>query len=153
MDSIGSQTGNARGVPPSGLHAMTGDGARQAAPVGTARERLKTYAIARQKGGVGKTTLTVVLADALAAAGAKVVVADLGPQSNATRILGVDTAELPTLADLLLAEERNHSIQAGRRRSWPFLPPSSRAAGPPRLEHRVALSGGADHPAVARLTG
>ena len=42
---------------------------------------------ALQKGGVGKTTSTVSSAEILAAAGHRVLVADMGPQGNATRML------------------------------------------------------------------
>lgn len=41
------------------------------------------------KGGVGKTLLTVSLAEALAKRGKQVLVVDLDPQANATRRLGV----------------------------------------------------------------
>lgn len=83
-------------------------------------------AIGNQKGGAGKTTVTVNLAAALGEAGHKVLIIDLDPSAGATKHLGVDpyayegTVELLTHqcdpVELAITEEmpRNVSLIVGR---------------------------------------
>jgi chromosome partitioning protein len=51
---------------------------------------MSTAAVLNQKGGVGKTTVTLGLASAAQAAGDKVLVVDLDPQASASWTLGIE---------------------------------------------------------------
>lgn len=54
---------------------------------------MRILAVANQKGGVGKTSTTVNLGAALAAAGHRSLVVDLDPQANLTTSLGLEIGE------------------------------------------------------------
>lgn len=65
----------------------------------------KVFAIANQKGGVGKTTTTINLAAFLASAGRRTLVIDLDPQSNTTTGFGVDPHRVGTSIYELLVHD------------------------------------------------
>ena len=55
----------------------------------------KAYALANQKGGVGKTTTAINMGAYLALSGMRVLLIDIDPQANTTSSLGFDKNNLP----------------------------------------------------------
>ncbi|MHB8241116.1 MAG: ParA family protein [Solirubrobacteraceae bacterium] len=62
------------------------------------------YAVANQKGGVGKTTTAVNVAACIAEAGYTTLLVDVDPQANATVGLGIPRAQAPGLYEVLTGE-------------------------------------------------
>ncbi len=89
------------------------------------------YALANQKGGVGKTTTAVNLGAYLAAKGQRVLLIDLDPQANATSSLGVDQHQVTasTYNSLIDGTPLPQIIQLTKRVRLDLAPSSPQLAG------------------------
>jgi chromosome partitioning protein len=90
----------------------------------------KVYAIANQKGGVGKTTTAVNVGACIAEAGYATLLVDVDPQANATVGLGLDRDHSPGLYDVLAGRaSAEAAITAGSVEALQVLPAGAGLAG------------------------
>ena len=91
---------------------------------------MKIYAVASQKGGVGKTSLVQNLGYELAQAGKKILLIDFDPQSNLTMGFGVDPGELEhTIYTALVEPETTSKSILNVRNNLDVIPASLDLAG------------------------
>jgi chromosome partitioning protein len=76
-----------------------------------------TFAVVNQKGGVGKTTVSLVLGVAEARRGSRVLLVDLDPQASATTVLGANDHR-PTVADVIRDPGRYSLAEAIAPTEW-----------------------------------
>ena len=99
----------------------------------------RIYAIANQKGGVGKTATAVNLAACLAEAGERCLIVDLDPQANATSGLGLRANGHSTL-DLLDGTPLGELVDSGPLANLDVVPAKAELAA--ATVHLSALEGG-----------
>ena len=73
---------------------------------------MKTIAVVNQKGGCGKTTVSINLSSALAEAGQKVLLVDMDPQSHCAVGLAVPEEQIEqSIYDVLISRSRNEPMK------------------------------------------
>src|SRR6202044_2958896 len=93
-------------------------------PDGVARPRV--FALANQKGGVGKTPPAIILGTALAAIGERVLILDLDPQGNASTGLGINRSARTTSSyDMLVGEKTLREVVIPTSVPRLFIAPST----------------------------
>ena len=91
---------------------------------------MKVFAIANQKGGVGKTSVAVNLSATLAHYGQQVLLVDLDPQGNATTGSGIDKSAIErTLYGVLLGEYGVAEARVRAEGGFDVLPANRELAG------------------------
>ena len=91
---------------------------------------MKVFAVANQKGGVGKTSVAVNLSATLAHFGQRVLLIDLDPQGNATTGSGIDKNGVEkTVYGVLLGEYALAEARAQTESGFDVLPANRELAG------------------------
>ena len=91
---------------------------------------MKVFAVANQKGGVGKTSVAVNLSATLAHYGQRVLLIDLDPQGNATTGSGIDKNGVEkTVYGVLLGEYGIAEARARAEGGFDVLPANRELAG------------------------
>ena len=73
---------------------------------------MRTIAVVNQKGGCGKTTVSINLASALAEIGQKTLLVDMDPQSHCAVGLAVPEEQVEqSIYDVLISNSRNEPIK------------------------------------------
>ena len=85
---------------------------------------MQIIAVANQKGGVGKTTTSTVLASGLYSKGHRVLLCDLDPQTNASFMTGVDVLSVANLYDVFKGEKTVGETIVPVRLGFDLLPGS-----------------------------
>jgi chromosome partitioning protein len=128
------QTGEAAGEAPFGSGAndapFTAAGRPERAAASVAWSGTRVFAVANQKGGVGKTTTAVNLAACIAEAGYSTLLIDIDPQANATVGLGMARALRPSVYDVLAGTcEAAEAIHATKVKRLFLMPAGAGLAG------------------------